>query len=52
MIYMCMAMKVQPPDACNRIELENARKWLREITGQGQFILSKKLCSLARDDLH
>ena len=41
LIYVCMAMKVQPPDACNRIELENARKRLREITGQGQVILSK-----------
>ena len=52
LVYICKAVKVQPPDDCNQIELENARKRLSEITGQTQFILSKKLCSLARDDLH
>ena len=44
LVYICKAVKVQPPDDCNQIELENARNRLSEITGQKQFILSKKLC--------
>ena len=49
---ICLPMKVMPPAACTRPEMENARKRLSETVGDRPFILSKHLCALALDDLH
>ena len=48
---ICVAMKVPPPTQCTRTEIENARNRLRGLPGQGQFELSRHLCSLAQADL-
>ena len=47
----CIAMKVQPPGACTRSEMDNARNRLRGLPGQGPFDLIRHLCSMAQADL-
>ena len=51
LLHICSSMKVQPPDACSKPELEKARSRLSEVIGERPFTLRKHLCDLALGDL-